>query len=425
MRAEPGAILVAARKLARRAVDPNLRFEVATFAVTFAYMHGDIARAVRRGRSTLRCARPALSPRVRCLLHTEVGVALHMAGEREEAGRRYDEALAIAEAAHDRDGAGRVLACIGFLRQDLGALEDAETAYQEALAIQEALGHRDVRGIVLGYLGNLERRRGRLSLAQSYYQRALEDLRLIGDCQFEAVVRMDRGLLLLDQGEWLAAEAQLTAALGALETVESPDIEAIATSALAVVAAKSSHLERARGLLDDARARMPPEGPRASVLQLHAAVIELEEGPAAKEAAQAALASAAATAESDDYTRLAAQLVERALARFGPPPHTIVLERSGAFFELPGAERVDLEKREPLKRMVAALVLARIEEPGRALSPGELCGAAWPDEKIIESAAKNRVRVAIATLRNLGLRDLLVTRGSAYLLSPDQRVLLI
>jgi hypothetical protein len=43
-----------------------------------------------------------------------------------------------------------------------------------------------------------------------------------------------------------------------------------------------------------------------------------------------------------------------------------------------------------------------------------LFSAAWPGEKAIASAAAQRVRVAIATLRKMGLRDQLVTTPEGY-----------
>lgn len=45
--------------------------------------------------------------------------------------------------------------------------------------------------------------------------------------------------------------------------------------------------------------------------------------------------------------------------------------------------------------------------------------AAWPGEKAIASAAAHRVRVAIATLRKMGLRGALVTTPDGYGITSD------
>jgi hypothetical protein len=49
----------------------------------------------------------------------------------------------------------------------------------------------------------------------------------------------------------------------------------------------------------------------------------------------------------------------------------------------------------------------------------DLFRAGWPGERASQRAAANRVRVALATLRKLGLRDHLITTGDGYLLDPD------
>ncbi|HRC58434.1 MAG TPA: hypothetical protein PKU97_21075, partial [Kofleriaceae bacterium] len=54
-----------------------------------------------------------------------------------------------------------------------------------------------------------------------------------------------------------------------------------------------------------------------------------------------------------------------------------------------------------------------------ALSAERLIAAAWPDEQMSPPAALNRLHVALTTLRNLGLRDLLLRDGDGYLLAPD------
>ena len=45
--------------------------------------------------------------------------------------------------------------------------------------------------------------------------------------------------------------------------------------------------------------------------------------------------------------------------------------------------------------------------------------AGWPGDNVQPDAAVNRVRVAVATLRKLGLRPHLVTRGDGYMLAPE------
>jgi hypothetical protein len=48
----------------------------------------------------------------------------------------------------------------------------------------------------------------------------------------------------------------------------------------------------------------------------------------------------------------------------------------------------------------------------------ELVRAGWGDERILPRSAAQRVRVAIAELRALGLREVLLSRDGGYLLDP-------
>ena len=77
--------------------------------------------------------------------------------------------------------------------------------------------------------------------------------------------------------------------------------------------------------------------------------------------------------------------------------------------QLPLASRkVDLPPRSPARRILVLLASRRIEAPGVAVPVEEIIDAAWPGERIKRESALNRVYVALATLRKLGLRDALV-----------------
>jgi len=75
-----------------------------------------------------------------------------------------------------------------------------------------------------------------------------------------------------------------------------------------------------------------------------------------------------------------------------------------------------------MKRILAALVDARAASAGVALDRDALLARGWPDERLHPDAASKRLRVAVATLRSLGLRDVLLTRDDGYLLDPAARI---
>src|SRR5262249_53860438 len=76
----------------------------------------------------------------------------------------------------------------------------------------------------------------------------------------------------------------------------------------------------------------------------------------------------------------------------------------------PEGRALDLSRRGALRRVLLALVDAHTVTPDRALTQDVLLAHGWPGERVLAEAASNRVRVAIATLRSLGLGKAIVTR---------------
>jgi len=102
----------------------------------------------------------------------------------------------------------------------------------------------------------------------------------------------------------------------------------------------------------------------------------------------------------------------------------LVVGVDGARIRAGNGARVGLERRRSLALLIDRLARERIDRPGATLDAAALFVAAWPGEKAIASAGAHRVRVAVATLRKLGLRDAIVTLegGGGYALAADLRV---
>jgi hypothetical protein len=101
------------------------------------------------------------------------------------------------------------------------------------------------------------------------------------------------------------------------------------------------------------------------------------------------------------------------------PEGVFVLGAGGAWFRPPNAERVDLTKRKQLRRLLGELVRYRRSDPGSPVSTSTLVSVGWPDEKLGHDDATNRLRVALSTLRKLGLGEIVKTRAGGYLLDPS------
>lgn len=81
---------------------------------------------------------------------------------------------------------------------------------------------------------------------------------------------------------------------------------------------------------------------------------------------------------------------------------TLRVAADASFFFASGGERVELGHRPVLQRVLRALV----DDPGGA-AIGALVERAWPKEAMTKESGQNRVRVAISTLRKLGLKGAL------------------
>lgn len=82
------------------------------------------------------------------------------------------------------------------------------------------------------------------------------------------------------------------------------------------------------------------------------------------------------------------------------------------------SQSIDLRDRTHAARILERLLGA--SEAG--VCAADLLHAAWPDERMLEQAAANRLRVAVSTLRARGLRDVIVTTATGYAIAPWVRL---
>ncbi|MBK7400663.1 MAG: FHA domain-containing protein [Myxococcales bacterium] len=100
-----------------------------------------------------------------------------------------------------------------------------------------------------------------------------------------------------------------------------------------------------------------------------------------------------------------------------PTSPTIRILRGGHAFYL-GRRRVDLRASPRLAAVLAALVEAH-GEGTECLAAETIAEKAWRGERIIPDAAKNRVYVAVSSLRKLGLRRVIARASVGYSLTGD------
>jgi hypothetical protein len=148
------------------------------------------------------------------------------------------------------------------------------------------------------------------------------------------------------------------------------------------------------------------------------------------------IAEAEPLARSSDDLRFALRLLKKALAERGASDashsshsaeasadtqrEVLLVAEDGRCFRPPGGPTTDLRRHHRLRRVLLALVEGRKRSPGTPVSVDDLLERAWPGERVLHDAGRQRVYVAVSTLRELGLRDLLLSDATGYLL--DARV---
>jgi hypothetical protein len=159
------------------------------------------------------------------------------------------------------------------------------------------------------------------------------------------------------------------------------------------------------------------------VHQLHLALLEARAAASERDARLAELRAQTDQIEQDvggrsEDVRLALRIFARAMREADQPSRPeLTLGPQGRWFHAPGETvAVDLSRRAVLRRVLTALADARQHAPGTPVPADQLLAAAWPGERVIADAGAHRVRVAIATLRKLGLRDVLQHDDGGYLL---------
>jgi hypothetical protein len=95
------------------------------------------------------------------------------------------------------------------------------------------------------------------------------------------------------------------------------------------------------------------------------------------------------------------------------------VHRAGLWFRLPGAPPVSLRTRGSLARILACLAAYRAERPGIIVAFPTLIDAGWPGVGLRSTSGQNRLKVAVATLRGFGLRDVLRSGHAGYYLDPN------
>ncbi len=397
-------------------------------------------------------------------------------GRLAEAERLLAIALAQARAIPALDLEGLIHGNLGVVASERGDFERAIAEDEAALAIHRQRCQPRLEAIVLTNLGVPMAKRGDLERAILLFRESLELHRSFGNSRFEAVALMNLGLAHLERAEREIAGGSLTRGVEVASTSGALSVELQNRFALALLRIEEGALDAAReqavvllriatvvgtaearlmawivrGLGEAASGRV--EGSDEAFAQAEriggtAAGLEVELGLARclgevarcrASIAEGALDAACAIRDeaqrelgrlhvdvSSGYARILVRMAEQRLSTVADSS----LERTwragpdGAWFQPPGGERVSLDRRPLLARLLAGLVERRRHGVILPLPTAELIAIGWPDECCDPSSLQNRLNVALHALRRLGLQRILVQEQGAYRLDESVPVL--
>ena len=348
--------------------------------------------------------------------HVLMAVCHRQSGDLDAAEAHCRAAIAVLDGLQSR-ALGLASANLGLILAYGGSREEARAANEQALRCFEDSGDPWGQGLALGNLGELAQEDGDFGEARRLVEAALQCLREARDPRYEAVYTFVLAMIEHEAGLDDAAIAHYRSSTDALLRLRGPYPEAAARGAFGALLASMGQVAEAESEFQRAERLLSAGGHPfiREALRLH----RLHLAPFDER--RAALAAAGTLSHG---VRFATRLLKSTLPREDVP--TLTVAKDARHFVL-GGTQVDLTRRGSLRRILAALVEARSSSEDststRALNVRELIEVGWPGEVMRDDAASNRLRVAITTLRKLGLADVLVTRDDGYVLSASIVVL--
>jgi predicted ATPase len=374
-----------AARLAGAAGDTATLAEIRTHEGGLRMFMGDDQGAMEALQEALRLVRAFERPRLEALVRVHLGNAALQRVELDAAEEHLAVAREIARRSGDDELEARTTGYLGLLELDRGNLARARACVERAMAAIGA-GHVRSRAYLLGYVGLVRHEAGEIEAARVAYLEALPLMTRHGDRRGEALLLAVLGAASAERGDLAEARARLE---------EAEEIAAATGDRNATWLVRYLHLT------------------------LHVAAAEAGDARAleiANRLRDEATSGAGSPALRSWDVRFALRLfARRASHKALAAGDGVLVSRDGAWFEVAG-ERVSLGKFRSLALLLACLAIARDRMPGRAISVDDLLAAGWPNERVKASAGANRVHVALAKLRRLGLRDALRREADGYLL---------
>ncbi len=341
------------------------------------------------------------------------GLALEMLGglaiareETEEGRALLTRAVEVFRAADSEGLAGGALCWLGASYRDEGKIAAAREALHRGRTAWTACGYALGAALATFELANVEHDAGELDEAVALYRRAIEELDAVGARRLQGAARCELGLLHRARGELERARDELARGVQRLRECDDARYGVLFHSALRAV------LRELGETVEGEEPRLGSDDPLEHARQLH----ELR-------GHRSAARPPAASAELADLSYHVRQALRLLKSGDAPPSERELVVGPGLeWLRGPDGERHDLDGRPNLRRLLHCLLERRESAPACGLSAEELFAVGWPGERVLRAAGVQRVYVAIATLRKMGLQDVLLRSRDGYYIDPSVRV---
>ena len=320
--------------------------------------------------------------------------------------------------------------------------EQGREHLSEAVAIRRELGMERKTIPTLHRLGDVEAALGREETASRHYWKSVSIARRTGANAQVGRSYVKLGIHRCHQLEFEQARTFLQEATGKLEETADAVLRGRARAWLGAAEAALGRLDPAEAQLSRARGHLAdlqgdPWELALDLLEKITDIAAVEHGmaePSALRPPQRTFVEAVTRARRDRAVLEVARPVERYLVHVEsgggrdsgdatrPTRPTLLADPHAEWLQLPGRDRADLSRRDAPRLIFARLLRHRHHFPGVPL-PIEILGdVGWPDEELSTQTIKSRVYGAVSALRELGLRDILVTDHGGYHLSPEYAI---
>jgi predicted ATPase len=382
--------------------------------------------ALSAAREAVALATTSGDPELEADARLSLGAHLTFTGEAPEARAMLDEALRLARRIGDRRIEARALHVSGVRALSTGALAEGTERLEESWALYRVLGETRTEAVVVRDLGTARMLAGEGVRADELFaasERMHTELR--ADLSV-AITRFARGVAALRRHDDAAARTHLGLAIPVAQRTGDASLESLLYTAMAWLHARADRPEAAREALARAKQLVRPDGdPRhVQALELWTALVTIAEAKrggdleAARAHAREKLSCARLTS---DEVVVAADALREMLGE-GRARACVRAARDASYVQIDDAPRMDLRRRGPARRILAALLTKRLDAPGVPLDATALVAAGWPGDRSSHDALLTRLYTIVRELRRLGLADLIVTVGEGYVIDAASTV---